>query len=96
MVRTKVTIVLWSIILRHNDHENIRTSDKIGRRPVLLIGLIGNTITILAFGQSHTLTWAIASRAACGFLNGNIGVAKSVMGEITDATNQAKGFSIFG
>ncbi|KAJ3411113.1 hypothetical protein HDV05_002722 [Chytridiales sp. JEL 0842] len=72
------------------------TSDKIGRRPVLLIGLIGNALTILAFGQSHSLAWAIASRAACGFLNGNIGVAKSVMGEITDATNQAKGFSIFG
>ncbi|KAJ3177700.1 hypothetical protein HK101_010201 [Irineochytrium annulatum] len=71
-------------------------SDKFGRRPILLLGLIGNTITILAFGVSHSLTWAILSRGACGFLNGNVGVAKCVMGEITDSTNQAKGFSMFG
>ncbi|KAJ3114597.1 hypothetical protein HDU96_001899 [Phlyctochytrium bullatum] len=46
--------------------------------------------------MSHSLSWAILSRAMCGFLNGNVGVAKCVMGEITDSTNQAKGFSIFG
>lgn len=71
-------------------------SDRIGRRPILLIGLLGNTLTILSFGQSHSLIWAIGSRAACGFLNGNIGVAKCVMGEITDKTNQAVGFSYIG
>ncbi|KAI8853718.1 major facilitator superfamily domain-containing protein, partial [Chytridium lagenaria] len=71
-------------------------SDRVGRRPVLLLGLIGNTLTILMFGMSHSLGMAIFSRAACGFLNGNIGVAKCVMGEITDSTNQAKGFSMFG
>ncbi|KAJ3307522.1 hypothetical protein HDU76_004596 [Blyttiomyces sp. JEL0837] len=71
-------------------------SDKIGRRPVLLAGLIGNTITILMFGQSHSFAWAVTARGLCGFLNGNVGVAKSVMGEITDSTNQAAGFSLFG
>jgi hypothetical protein len=29
-------------------------------------------------------------------LNGNIGVAKSVLGEITDRTNEGKAFSVFG
>ncbi|KAJ1566578.1 hypothetical protein HK405_009260 [Cladochytrium tenue] len=71
-------------------------SDRIGRRPVLLFGLLGNTISVLMFGQSHSLAWAIGSRALCGFLNGNIGVAKCLLGEITDETNQAKAFSIFG
>ncbi|KAJ3214167.1 hypothetical protein HK099_007003 [Clydaea vesicula] len=71
-------------------------SDRVGRRPVLLTGLIGNAIATLSFGVSKNLIWAILSRAACGFLNGNIGVAKSVLGEITDKTNQAFGFSLFG
>ncbi len=31
----------------------------------------------------------------CGFLNGNNGVAKSVVGEITDNSNNAKAFSYF-
>ncbi|TPX37689.1 hypothetical protein SmJEL517_g00556 [Synchytrium microbalum] len=71
-------------------------SDKIGRRPVLLIGLLGNALSVILFGTSNSLRWCILSRALCGFLNGNIGVAKCVMGEVTDSTNQAKGFSIFG
>jgi hypothetical protein len=32
----------------------------------------------------------------CGFLNGNIGVAKCVLGEISDATNKAKVFALIG
>nr|KAJ3417250.1 hypothetical protein HK105_001058 [Polyrhizophydium stewartii] len=71
-------------------------SDRIGRRPVLLVGLIGNSVTIVMFGLSRSLAWAVASRALCGLLNGNVGVAKSVLGEITDETNQARAFSLFG
>ncbi|CAG8678321.1 11726_t:CDS:2, partial [Acaulospora morrowiae] len=44
-------------------------SDKFGRRPILLIGLVGNIITSILFGISRSLIWAIASRSACGMLN---------------------------
>ncbi|KAL6072749.1 MFS domain-containing protein [Balamuthia mandrillaris] len=71
-------------------------SDNIGRRPVLLLGLIGNMISALAFGFSHSLTWAIVSRTMHGLLNGNIGVCKCYLGEVTDESNQAKGFSLLG
>jgi MFS family permease len=71
-------------------------SDRVGRRPVLLIGLIGNFISMVLFGFSDNLPWAIATRSLCGFLNGNVGVAKCILGEITDDTNQAKAFSLFG
>ncbi|KAF9430338.1 hypothetical protein BGZ94_007340, partial [Podila epigama] len=71
-------------------------SDRYGRRPILLFGLIGSTITILLFGLSKTLIWAIVTRSLCGLLNGNVGVAKSMLGEIADASNQAQAFSIFG
>ncbi|KAI8914309.1 major facilitator superfamily domain-containing protein [Gorgonomyces haynaldii] len=71
-------------------------SDKIGRRPVLLIGLAGNTIGMLCFGVSKSLAFAVAARGFCGLVNGNIGVAKSVLGEITDADNRAVAFSLIG
>ncbi|RHZ81069.1 hypothetical protein Glove_124g17 [Diversispora epigaea] len=71
-------------------------SDRYGRRPILLFGLFGNVIGITLFGLSRSLIWAIITRSSCGILNGNIGVAKSMLGEITDKTNQAKAFSIFG
>ncbi|CAG8649943.1 25221_t:CDS:2, partial [Dentiscutata erythropus] len=71
-------------------------SDRIGRRPILLFGLLGNIITCLLFGLSKSLIWAIITRATCGMLNGNVGVAKSMLGEVTDRTNQTRAFSLFG
>ncbi|KAJ1550206.1 hypothetical protein HK096_008172, partial [Nowakowskiella sp. JEL0078] len=71
-------------------------SDKYGRRPLILIGLFGNTISSGLFGLSKTLTWALITRGALGLLNGNIGVTKSMLGELTDKTNQPKAFALLG
>ncbi|KAI7828538.1 major facilitator superfamily domain-containing protein [Gamsiella multidivaricata] len=71
-------------------------SDRYGRRPILLFGLCGSTIACIFFGLSKSLAWAIISRSMCGLLNGNVGVAKSMLGEIADHTNQSQAFSIFG
>ncbi|KZV82755.1 MFS general substrate transporter [Exidia glandulosa HHB12029] len=71
-----------------------RLSDRIGRRPVLLLGMMGNILAILCFGVSKSYWAVIAARAFAGATNGNIGVVKSVMGELTDATNVAKGFAL--
>ncbi|KAI9591300.1 major facilitator superfamily domain-containing protein [Syncephalis fuscata] len=68
-------------------------SDQIGRRPVIMAGLLGTTICSLLFGLSTSFAWAITVRIMAGLLNGNIGVVKSMVGEITDATNQARAFS---
>ncbi|KAI8924177.1 major facilitator superfamily domain-containing protein [Entophlyctis helioformis] len=68
-------------------------SDRIGRRPVILIGLIGNAITCALFGASETYIYAISMRTLCGLLNGNIGVIKSMLGEISDASNRGIAFA---
>ena len=51
---------------------------------------------MIAFGLSTSYWMAVATRSLSGLLNGNIGVAKSVLGEITDKTNQSRAFSVFG
>jgi MFS family permease len=71
-------------------------SDRFGRRPILLLGLLGNLSTIILFGFSETFVWTIAARAANGLLNGNIGVAKSYLLEVSDDTNSAKAFGVLG
>jgi MFS family permease len=43
-------------------------SDRIGRRPVILTGLIGTISSILLFGLSQSFMWAILSRSLCGLL----------------------------
>ncbi|KAF9818790.1 hypothetical protein IEO21_02570 [Rhodonia placenta] len=70
-----------------------RASDRIGRKPVMLGGLLGLTLSMLGFGLSRTYWALILSRCAEGALNGNIGVTKSMMAEITDSTNRARGFA---
>ncbi|OJT01791.1 Protein ZINC INDUCED FACILITATOR-LIKE 1 [Trametes pubescens] len=70
-----------------------RLSDRIGRKPVLLGGALGLTVSMLGFGVSRQYWAIVLSRCAEGALNGNIGVTKSMMAEITDHTNRARGFA---
>ncbi|MCO5585712.1 hypothetical protein L7F22_039648 [Adiantum nelumboides] len=69
-----------------------RLSDSIGRKPVLLIGMSGVAVSTLAFGLSKTFLSMILARSISGLMNGNVAVLKSVLGEITDNSNQARCF----
>ncbi|KAI0350597.1 MFS general substrate transporter [Trametes cingulata] len=70
-----------------------RLSDHIGRKPVLLVGVGGLCLSMICFGLSKTFWGLVVSRSLVGLLNGNTGVMKSMMGEITDETNIARGFA---
>lgn len=45
-------------------------SDRIGRRPVLLLGLAGNVVSACMFGLSKSFAGAVVSRAMLGLVNG--------------------------
>jgi MFS family permease len=45
-------------------------SDRIGRKPVLLTGLAGTGISMLAFGFAKSLPMALLARTLGGLLNG--------------------------
>jgi len=68
-----------------------RASDRIGRKPVLLGGLLGITLSMIGFGLSRQFWSAVLARCAEGALCGNIGVAKGMIAELTDASNMAQG-----
>ncbi|KAF8267045.1 major facilitator superfamily domain-containing protein [Lactarius quietus] len=78
-----VTVLQWS-----------RLSDYVGRKPVLLCGLLGTMVASILFGLSRSFSALVFSRCLHGMLNGNIGVMKSMMAELTDETNMARGFSL--
>ncbi|KAJ1857184.1 hypothetical protein LPJ76_001959 [Coemansia sp. RSA 638] len=65
-------------------------SDRIGRRPVLLIGLAGDLATFVLFGLSKSYTWAIVTRSLNGVFASNSAVVKSVVAEIADDTNRPR------
>ncbi|KAJ7472549.1 major facilitator superfamily multidrug-resistance, DHA1 sub-family [Mycena latifolia] len=72
-----------------------RLSDIYGRRPVLLFGPFGLALSMLGFGFSKTFWVLLSFRCAQGAFNGNIGVAKTVMIEISDPSNAADMVSFF-
>ncbi|KAH9005431.1 MFS general substrate transporter [Lactarius hatsudake] len=78
-----VTVLQWS-----------RLSDHVGRKPVLLCGVLGIVISSILFGLSRSFPALVFSRCLHGMLNGNIGVMKSMMAELTDETNMARGVSL--
>ena len=57
-------------------------SERVGRKWVILIGLLGTTVGALGFGFSSSFTVALLWRAAGGSLNGNIGVMRTMISEI--------------
>ncbi|KAI0090258.1 MFS general substrate transporter [Irpex rosettiformis] len=71
-----------------------RISDQIGRKPVLLVGVAGLCFSMIFFGLSKTFMSLVLSRCLVGMLNGNLGVIKSMMAELTDATNRAQGYAL--
>ncbi|EAU89606.1 hypothetical protein CC1G_02495 [Coprinopsis cinerea okayama7 len=70
-----------------------RASDIVGRKPILLGGMAGLALSMFGFGLSKRYWLLLLSRALQGAFNGNVGVTKSVMAEITDATNAPQAFA---
>lgn len=59
-----------------------RFADKRGRKPALLLGLVGTGVSIIIFGTSRSIGVAILGRLMCGMLNGNVGVMRSMVAEL--------------
>ncbi|KIY68710.1 MFS general substrate transporter [Cylindrobasidium torrendii FP15055 ss-10] len=70
-----------------------RASDRYGRRPVLLLAPLGLAFAMVGFGLSTNFWFMVFFRCLQGIFNGNIGVAKTVIGEITDSTNIGDAFA---
>lgn len=75
-----------------------RYSDKAGRRPVILISLIGVAFAYMLFGFSSGRLWMLfAARILAGVLSSaSIGVSFAYVGDVTTPQNRAKAMGILG
>jgi MFS family permease len=69
-------------------------SDRYGRRPILLFGLLGSLITSVWFGLAQSYEEALAARFLCGVLTNAVSLCKVYVGEVTSKATQATGFSM--
>jgi MFS transporter, DHA1 family, tetracycline resistance protein len=73
-----------------------RLSDRIGRRPVLVGGLLGTSASYALFGLAHSLPMLFASRLLAGFFGANISTASAYVADVTTPENRAKGMGLIG
>ena len=71
-------------------------SDRIGRRPVLMIGLVGNTVFFTIFGLANTLVIAFVARFMAGVFNGNLAVARAYIGDVSSPQELATRMGLIG
>jgi predicted MFS family arabinose efflux permease len=73
-----------------------KLSDKFGRKPLLVISLVGTVIGNLLAGTAPNALVLFFARFLDGVTGGNISVAQAVISDVTTPENRAKGFGIFG
>lgn len=73
-----------------------RLSDRIGRRPVLLISILGGSLSYLALAFSPSLLWMFVWRTLAGAFAANISTAHAYMADITSEKDRASGMGLIG
>lgn len=74
-------------------------SDKYGRKPVLIISLLGTSISYLIFAYAiitKNIPLLFISRFVDGLTGGNISVAQAAIADLTSSENRAKTYGMMG
>ncbi len=73
-----------------------RLSDRVGRRPVLLITMLISFCAYVLFGLAESMWVLWISRVTSGISGANISAAQAYISDITTAENRAKGMGMIG
>jgi MFS family permease len=73
-----------------------RLSDRIGRRPVLIVTISAAALTYIALAFSPSVGVAFAIRFLTGFFSGNISTLQGAMADITPPTQRAARMGVMG
>jgi ferrochelatase len=73
-----------------------RLSDKIGRKPVLLISLAGLSISYLVWGMAASFGLLLLSRVIGGIMSSNISTATAVVADVTTRQTRSAGMALIG
>src|SRR4029077_1543312 len=71
-------------------------SDRIGRRPVLLVSQVGTCIGFLILAYANTLWVVFLARIIDGLTAGNLTVAQAYIADVTDPEHRTRSFGIIG
>ncbi|HEY7953810.1 MAG: MFS transporter [Polyangia bacterium] len=73
-----------------------RLSDRHGRRPVLLISILGSCVSQLGYAFAPTFIWLVVARGFAGVCGANVTAAQAYIADVTDARSRAAGMGMLG
>ncbi|MEZ6046991.1 MAG: MFS transporter [Planctomycetaceae bacterium] len=85
-----------------------RVSDRVGRRPILILGLAGSTISYALFGLATSwqpdtlvlgispLAWLFITRIGAGIAGATISTSQAYIADVTDIKSRGKGMAMIG
>ena len=73
-----------------------KLSDRVGRRPVLLISIIGSALGFLLMGAASTLPLLFLARIIDGITGGNISTAQAYIADVTPPKERSRGMGLIG
>ena len=79
-----------------------RLSDRVGRRPVILVSTAGSTFSYVLFAAASSwegspgLWMLLVSRVFAGIAGANLSVASAYIADVTEAENRSKGLALIG
>jgi MFS family permease len=72
-----------------------KISDRVGRKPLLLISLAGTVVANFLAGTTSTAAVLFFARFLDGITGGNVSVTQAVVSDIVEPQNRAKAFGIY-
>ena len=73
-----------------------RLSDRYGRKPLLLVSLLGTSLALALFGSAQTTVLLFVARILDGITGGNVSVAQAAIADVTNEQERAKAFGMLG
>jgi len=73
-----------------------RVSDRVGRRPILLLGLLGSVAGYTLFGLAGTLVLLFVGRVLMGIFGATIPTSQAAVADVTRPEDRARGMGMIG
>jgi len=71
-------------------------SDKYGRRPILILSLLGTVVSFVMLALAHSFAMLFFARVVDGLSGGNISTARAYVADVTEPKDRARAYGLIG
>jgi multidrug resistance protein len=95
-VETGLLLAIYSVMQLFFSPVWGRLSDRVGRRPILLLSILGSCGSQLGYALAPSFGWLVVARAFAGVCGANVTAAQAYIADVTDERSRAAGMALTG